>query len=125
MIEAVIFDCDGLIVDTETAWYEAFCDIYRQYGAELPIEKYVQCVGTDFRYFDPYKYLELCTGKTFRREELEQELMHRHEMKMEQAQLRPGVESYLQEASELGLKIGLASSSPKKMGHDVFATLPD
>lgn len=114
MIEAVIFDCDGLIVDTETAWYEAFCDIYRQYGAELPIEKYVQCVGTDFRYFDPYKYLELCTGKTFRREELEQELMHRHEMKMEQAQLRPGVESYLQEASELGLKIGLASSSPRK-----------
>ena len=113
MIEAVVFDCDGLLVDTETPWYEAFRDIYREHGADLPLEKYVRCVGTDFRFFDPYAYLEECTGKTFAREALSKKLARRHEQKMKAVSLRPGVQQYLTDAKQIGLKIGLASSSPR------------
>lgn len=57
MIKALIFDFDGLIVDTETPAYHAFCKIYREYGKELPLEMYARCVGTSFEFFNPYTYL--------------------------------------------------------------------
>lgn len=57
MIKALIFDFDGLIVDTETPAYHAFCKIYKEYGKELPLEMYARCVGTSFEFFNPYTYL--------------------------------------------------------------------
>lgn len=47
MIKAVIFDFDGLIIDTETPWYKAYAEIYQEHGAVLPLETWAQCVGAD------------------------------------------------------------------------------
>lgn len=37
MIKAVIFDFDGLILDTETIWYEAFKEALLQFEVDLTI----------------------------------------------------------------------------------------
>ncbi|GAF07820.1 HAD hydrolase-like protein [Paenibacillus pini] len=42
--QAIIFDFDGLMVDTETPAYHAFCQVYAEYGQELPLLTYAKCV---------------------------------------------------------------------------------
>ncbi len=111
MIKAVVFDFDGLIIDTETPWYDAFREIYGEHGVELPLEVWAQCVGTSHDVFDPYDYLEQCIGKPINRDELRRRISDKHAEMMEGRTIRPGVEHYLRSAKSLGLNIGLASSS--------------
>ncbi len=41
MINTVIFDLDGLLVDSEGTWYQVFKDMLKDYGQELTLEEYV------------------------------------------------------------------------------------
>ena len=41
-----IFDCDGLLADTETPDYDAWREIYEEQGLHLPIELWAQSIGT-------------------------------------------------------------------------------
>lgn len=112
MIRAVVFDFDGLILDTETNEFHAYADVYRHYGAELPLDVWSKVIGTDMlSVFDPYKHLESCTGKPVDREQFQTMRRKLFAERMEREQLRPGVASVLEQAKRLGLAIGLASSS--------------
>lgn len=42
MIKAVIFDLDGIIIDTEVISYQLFKDIAGQYGHEFILDNYIQ-----------------------------------------------------------------------------------
>jgi putative hydrolase of the HAD superfamily len=108
MIKAVIFDFDGLIIDTETPWYEVYAEIYREHGVLISMEHWAAFVGTDF---DPLTHLEGCLQKPVDRPALAKRAAERHVAIMEGMGLRPGVEEYLQAAKRMKLKIGLASSS--------------
>lgn len=114
MIQAIIFDFDGLIIDTETPWYEALLAIYQEHGAHLPLNTYLQCVGTSLEQFDPYKHLANCIGRSLDLDAIRRRTSEKHAQIMEQVGLRPGVEAYLDQARSLGLKVGLASSSKRE-----------
>ncbi len=45
-LQAVVFDFDGLILDTEAPEFAAWQDVFRAYGAELPLDVWTRCVGT-------------------------------------------------------------------------------
>ncbi|QGQ95342.1 HAD family hydrolase [Paenibacillus psychroresistens] len=110
-IKAVIFDFDGLILDTESNEYHAHSEIFKQLGVELPIAEWGKCIGTDASAFDVYAYLEELVGKPVDRETLKK---NRHDLftkRMSLEGVRPGVREYLQSAQALDLRIGLASSS--------------
>ena len=62
MMHAIIFDFDGLVVDTESAIYEAWRELYLHHDHDLPLPGYVQCVGSTFGHYDPMAALELLTG---------------------------------------------------------------
>lgn len=111
MIKAIVFDCDGLLIDTETAYYKAFRDVFQQYGVDLPLDVYLNCVGTSFDHFNPYDYLQERVGRSLDIEAVEQEVVRKRDELNAQQSLMPGVEAYLREAKRTGLKIGLASSS--------------
>ncbi|MFD2612729.1 HAD family hydrolase [Paenibacillus gansuensis] len=113
MIKAVVFDFDGLILDTETPWYDAFSEIYKEHGAELPIELWGLGVGTSSEHFDPYAYLAECTGSEVDKKQIDELFWVKHGKLMESEKVRPGVVEYLRDARKLGLRIGLASSSPR------------
>ncbi|TDF99559.1 HAD family hydrolase [Paenibacillus piri] len=111
MIKAIVFDFDGLIIDTETPEYESFRAMYADYGMELTLDVWGQCVGTDGSLFEPYTHLEQCLGSPYDREAARSLRRLRYAERMREVQPRPGVTDYLKEAQTLGLQIGLASSS--------------
>ena len=45
-IAALIFDFDGLIIDTEWPSFEAWRQVFSGYGADLTIDDFTACVGT-------------------------------------------------------------------------------
>lgn len=48
LIKGLIFDFDGLILDTETAWYESYFDVLKsKYNYELDLKDFVKCVGAN------------------------------------------------------------------------------
>jgi beta-phosphoglucomutase-like phosphatase (HAD superfamily) len=52
-IDAVIFDLDGLIIDSETPEVMAWTAVYARYGMEFPVASWLQNVGRNDRLWDP------------------------------------------------------------------------
>lgn len=62
---AVLFDFDGVLVDTEWAIYQAWLRTFRAHDHDLPLEVYTQCIGSDFATWSPKTHLEDLTGASF------------------------------------------------------------
>ncbi|HXI94613.1 MAG TPA: HAD family hydrolase [Candidatus Acidoferrum sp.] len=110
MIRAVILDFDGLILDTEEPIYRSWLEVYRAHGEDLPFDRWVQTVGSTSALFHPQHNLEERLGRSLPQEVLERRIGRRTEMIFAQEAL-PGVVGLLAEATAMGLKVGLASSS--------------
>jgi len=113
LIKAMIFDFDGTIIDTETAWFVAFREAYGQRGVELTLEQYSQCIGTNLKTFNPYEYLITERKMPMDRDLFREEVQARHADLMKKERIRPGILDFLSEAKAAGLRIGLASSSSR------------
>jgi len=111
MIKGLIFDFDGLIIDTESVWYESLCHVYEQYNVVLPFDLYSKLIGTSLDAFDPYQYLLEACPESLTIEDIKRQSSEQHGQLMKNKSLRPGVLSYLETATQLGLKLGIASSS--------------
>ena len=46
MIQGLIFDFDGLILNTEASIYQSWQELYRSCGRELSFERFAQTIGT-------------------------------------------------------------------------------
>ena len=53
MIDALVVDFDGVIIDTETSDYSTWSDVCRSYGTELDRDLWRNVVGGGFGDFDP------------------------------------------------------------------------
>ena len=110
MIRAIVFDFDGLILDTEEAVYLSWLEVYQAHGEDLPFERWVQIVGSTTAGFHPQDHLEERLGRSLPQEVLDRRIGRRTEMILAQDVL-PGVVRHLEEAKAMDLKVGLASSS--------------
>jgi HAD superfamily hydrolase (TIGR01509 family) len=109
-VRALIFDFDGLIVDTESPGFRAWSEVYEAQGCSLPFEKYSACIGT-IGGFDLHGYLEEQSGRSFERSELEHACNARWLELMKDQQLLPGIATCVASAKARGLKLAIASSS--------------
>ncbi|MFC8043225.1 HAD family hydrolase [Nocardia sp. NPDC057353] len=108
-LRAVIFDFDGLILDTETPAYTSWQETYRGHGAALDRELWTANIGTHG--WDAARHLEELLGRPIDHAELRAARLTRHYALIDAEVVRPGVVGWLNEAKELGLAVGLASSS--------------
>jgi HAD superfamily hydrolase (TIGR01509 family) len=110
-IRGLLFDFDGLLVDTESPSRLGWEELYREHGHELPQDEWATLVGTIGAPFDPAGHLEELIGRPLDREELRKRKRARSHALADLEELRPGVEDYFIEAERLGLKTAVVSSS--------------
>ncbi len=113
MIQALIFDFDGLILDTEESEFQSWQEVFAENNAHLPLDQWAVCIGTGAESFDVYGYLEEQIGHAVQREEIAKNRRMRHDELLALKNVLPGVEFYILDAKRLGLKLGVASSSSR------------
>ena len=118
MIRAVVFDFDGLILETEGPSLDSWIEIYREYGFEVPLDRWHDDIGSD-RGFEPVDYLSALVGEGLDRVATQQRRDQRKNELIEALDLMEGVRDYLADARRLGLKLAIASSSSRGwvLGH--------
>ncbi len=114
MIRAVLFDFDGLIMETEEPLFIAWQRIYREHGHELPFDRWLTNIGTWPSPFDPVVDLAERTGRPTDESELNALKRRYYDEAMAVQALLPGVAQYLDDARELGLRLAVVSSSSRR-----------
>lgn len=113
MIKGLIFDFDGLVLDTETPEYQAISAAYAEHGQHLPVKLYGSVVGAQYgQQFDPVVHLSSLTGAPIDSKKFWERVDQQRMDIIERSQPLPGVEAYLNEAKSRGLGLAVASSSP-------------
>jgi HAD superfamily hydrolase (TIGR01509 family) len=113
MLKALIFDFDGLILDTETPEVLVWQAIYREQGFELPVHEWEKTVGGyGISTFDAAEHLShLSQGRL---DAVSMRTRYREEsgMLIEASSILPGVLEIIHEARESGVRVAIGSSSP-------------
>jgi HAD superfamily hydrolase (TIGR01509 family) len=112
VIRAVVFDFDGLILDTEgpvlIAWQEAFA----AHGCRpLTTEEWAQEIGTAGA-LDLVALLQERATRAVDLDAMQERRRARRDELLAAEMVLPGVREWLDEADALGLEVAIASSSP-------------
>lgn len=107
----VLFDFDGVLVDTEWAIYDAWHRTFQRHHHPLPLEVYTQCIGSDFATWSPKTHLEELTGQAFDWHDLDAKRQEEILADLAQEGPMPGVLALLSQLKEAGVNCAVVSSS--------------
>lgn len=117
MIKALIFDFDGIIIDSESPELLAWQEVFAARGRDLDLHVWADLVGRPRTHFDLYSYFQEHIDPTVDIEALRKDRRARVVGLTEQQPVLPGIHDYLRGARDLGLKLGMASSSSTNHVH--------
>ncbi|MGF1736372.1 hexitol phosphatase HxpB [Photobacterium satsumensis] len=115
MLQAAVFDMDGLLVDSEPFWQQAQVDVFSSLGVSICIADTHQTMGQRIDQVVEFWYskqpwhqhsIAAVTGMIVARVE---------ELIRERKPMLPGVVEAIETCEKMGLKIALASSSPMRL----------
>lgn len=107
MIRALVFDFDGLILDTETPVLQAWEAIHAEAGVPYSPEHAAKIVGHVDVAFDPW----VAFDPSIDRSALDRDYKKRTREILLGQKILPGVETFLREGQRLDLRIAIASNS--------------
>ncbi|GAP06734.1 haloacid dehalogenase superfamily, subfamily IA, variant 3 with third motif having DD or ED [Anaerolinea thermolimosa] len=112
-LKAILFDFDGVIIDSETPEYQIWQSTLARFGVRLPLHEWARGVGSSIEAFDPLTYLEEKIGHAVDRQALLQEHKTKLMKALQDQPPLPGVQETILNACRLGLRLAIASSSSK------------
>ncbi len=114
-LNTVIFDMDGLLIDSEPLWHEAADEIFAQYGLRLSEEEYATTTGMRVKEFVLY-WFGRNQVPAAHAAGAEAEIIERVIAKVGQKGMpKPGLEHIFNFFIDRQFKLGLASSSPMSL----------
>lgn len=113
-LEAVVFDFDGTILDTESSELTAWLEEYERHGVPFDRAGWLAAIGGSGGAVDPTVALAEAAGAGFDRAAVRARQRRRWLELVGEAELLAGVEQRLDEAAELGLRLAVASSSGRR-----------
>jgi HAD superfamily hydrolase (TIGR01509 family) len=110
---ALVFDFDGLILDTEIPEYHTVRAEFEAHGVELRLADWLEIIGrTDHLHW--LDWLERDAAEPIEREIVRARRQARHHALVLQQSILPGVIELLDEAESFGIPATVASSSPSE-----------
>lgn len=125
--DAVFFDMDGLMVDSEPEWFKSETEVTAKFGYHWTEEDQVHCLGGPLTRVGQYMH-DKCKGAQTP-EYFTQALIDRQSLRMRgHTPTMPGALELVRELQAHGIKTGLVSASPRNivdavldnLGHDLF-----
>ena len=110
----IIFDFDGVLVDTEWAIYQSWVRLFEREGQQISIETYSPCLGAGYSHWNPANYLESLTGKSYNWEEETSARQADIEADLERMGLMPGAQELLDWCHDNKIPMAVASSSSRR-----------
>ncbi len=114
-LNTVIFDMDGLLIDSEPLWGIAANDVFEHYGFRLSPEQHITTTGLRTREFVHWWFQKF--GIHQNEEQLAEDRIIDRVLQLieENYRLMPGVSHVFNLFHSLHFKIGIASSSPDSL----------
>ena len=121
MIKAVIFDMDGLLIDSEMISYKCYRDFLKNYGFEFTLKEYIKDFPgkqliTSLNFIKEHYHLDYDVDKAI-------DVFHEYEseyIKNEGVDLKPGAKELLQYLKEHHFKTIIATSSREKRAQSLL-----
>lgn len=118
---AVVFDMDGLLLDTELLWHQAETDLFARHGGEFSWDDKMAVIGSSFAFTATY-FADRLGFPRERGPELVNEMLElMHAQLRQQVASRPGAVE-LVERLRGRTSLGLASNSPRNLVDTALAT---
>ena len=111
---AMVFDFDGLIIDSEQPIYEAYRTLFAELGVTLPLSVWQEVIGSSTANAAAFIHLENSIGRTVDREAMRQQAREIRGEGTLTLPAREGVAELISEAKQAGLALAVASSSTFK-----------
>jgi HAD superfamily hydrolase (TIGR01509 family) len=117
LVAGLVFDFDGVILETESPAYDSWSELYKSRRVELPLDLWRDEVGSLGR-FDAGAYLEELTGRALTAEERTARWSRKLEL-VSALKVMPGVEDLIAQAADRKVPLAVASSDTDEwvVGH--------
>ncbi len=113
MLKALIFDFDGLILDTETPEVLVWQSIYKEHGFELPVQEWEKTIGGyGLSNFDAAEHLALLSSGRLEPVSLRARYRKDADVIIHANPILPGVVDMIEQAKQAGMQVAIGSSSP-------------